>query len=138
MGGGGLALKPFEPLALQEYARCLALPGAAHGLCEDYRATHTVDLDMDAADFETAQARQILVTRVDAGSPADGIIAVAETARGRGVGRALVEAAHNQYLQWGLDSAHVVTQLRNIQAQRLYQSNGYRIVSASHWYHHWL
>ncbi|MEZ4461579.1 MAG: GNAT family N-acetyltransferase [bacterium] len=67
-----------------------------------------------------------------------GIIAVAETARGRGVGRALVEAAHNQYLQWGLDSAHVVTQLRNIQAQRLYQSNGYRVVSASHWYHHWL
>ena len=39
---------------------------------------------MYAADFETAQARQILVTRVEAGSPADGIIAVGDVILGVG------------------------------------------------------
>jgi len=42
---GGLA--PFDPRALAEYARCLALPGAAHGICEDYRAAASIDLEHD-------------------------------------------------------------------------------------------
>lgn len=67
-----------------------------------------------------------------------GIIAVDPAARGHGIGRSLMDAAHTQYSQWGLSTANVVTQLRNIQAQRLYQANGYRITSAYHWYHYWL
>lgn len=66
-----------------------------------------------------------------------GIIAVSEDARGAGVGRALIEAAHARYAAWGCPSARVVTQLRNISAQRLYQANGYRIAGAQHWYHDW-
>ncbi|MVW71404.1 alpha/beta fold hydrolase [Bordetella sp. 15P40C-2] len=47
MGGrpGGLAL--FDPRALAEYERCAALPGTATGICEDYRAAATIDLDHD-------------------------------------------------------------------------------------------
>lgn len=45
---GGLGV--FDPRALAEYARCLALPGAAHGLCEDYRAAAGIDLEHDRAD----------------------------------------------------------------------------------------
>lgn len=66
-----------------------------------------------------------------------GIIAIDETARGLGLGRALIEAAHATYKEWGLAEASVVTQLRNIAAQRLYQANGYRIAEAGHWFHAW-
>ncbi|MFC5460862.1 alpha/beta fold hydrolase [Massilia niabensis] len=45
---GGLGI--FDPRALAEYRRCLALPGAAHGLCEDYRAAAGIDLEHDRAD----------------------------------------------------------------------------------------
>ena len=38
MGRRSAGMCPFDPAALAEYDRCLALPGAAHGLCEDYRA----------------------------------------------------------------------------------------------------
>ena len=47
MGGrpGGLAL--FAPEALAEYERCARLPGWATGVCEDYRAAATIDLEHD-------------------------------------------------------------------------------------------
>ena len=44
------SLECFDPRALQAYSRCLAQPGAAHGLCEDYRAAASIDLEHDAAD----------------------------------------------------------------------------------------
>lgn len=40
----------FDARAWSEYERCLALPGAAHGTCEDYRAAATIDLEHDRAD----------------------------------------------------------------------------------------
>jgi haloacetate dehalogenase len=43
-------LEAFDARALQAYARSLAQPGAAHGLCEDYRAAASIDLEHDAAD----------------------------------------------------------------------------------------
>jgi len=50
MGRGDAGLAPFDARALAEYERALALPGAAHGLCEDYRAAASIDLDHDRAD----------------------------------------------------------------------------------------
>ncbi len=41
----------FAPEALAEYIRCIKNPDTIHGMCEDYRATFGVDLDMDTADF---------------------------------------------------------------------------------------
>ncbi|MBI5254867.1 MAG: alpha/beta hydrolase [Burkholderiales bacterium] len=50
MGQRSAGLAPFHPGALAEYARALALPGAAHALCEDYRAAAGIDLDHERAD----------------------------------------------------------------------------------------
>jgi haloacetate dehalogenase len=41
----------FDPAALAEYIRCFRDPATIHAICEDYRATFGVDLDMDTADF---------------------------------------------------------------------------------------
>jgi haloacetate dehalogenase len=51
MGRRSAGLAPFDPRALAEYTRCLALPGAAHGLCEDYRASSGIDLEHDREDI---------------------------------------------------------------------------------------
>ena len=51
MGRRFAGLKPFNPLALAEYMRCVALPGAAHGMCEDYRAAAGIDLIHDREDI---------------------------------------------------------------------------------------
>lgn len=56
MGRRSAGLAPFDPRALAEYQRCLALPGAAHGLCEDYRAAAGIDLDHDRTDREAGWA----------------------------------------------------------------------------------
>jgi haloacetate dehalogenase len=50
MGGRFAGLKPFAPEALAEYERCLAIPGSATAVCEDYRASAAIDLDQDRAD----------------------------------------------------------------------------------------
>lgn len=52
MGRRSAGLAPFDPRALAEYERCLALPGTAHGICEDYRASAGIDLEHDRADRE--------------------------------------------------------------------------------------
>jgi haloacetate dehalogenase len=57
MGNRSAGLAPFDPRALAEYQRCLALPGAAHGLCEDYRASAGIDLVHDREDI--AQGRHL-------------------------------------------------------------------------------
>ncbi len=50
MGRRSAGLGPFDPRAFAEYERCLALPGAAHATCEDYRAAASIDLEHDRAD----------------------------------------------------------------------------------------
>ena len=41
----------FGKEALEEYKRCFRNPATVHAMCEDYRATHGVDLAMDTEDF---------------------------------------------------------------------------------------
>ncbi|MBU0745284.1 MAG: alpha/beta hydrolase [Gammaproteobacteria bacterium] len=55
MGRRSAGMAPFDARALAEYTRCLALPGTAHGICEDYRAAATIDLDHDRADREAGR-----------------------------------------------------------------------------------
>ncbi len=50
MGRRHAGLAAFDPLAFSEYQRALALPGTAHGLCEDYRAAAGIDLQHDRED----------------------------------------------------------------------------------------
>ncbi len=55
IGRRSAGLAPFTAPALAEYERCMALPGAAHGVCEDYRAAAGIDLDHDRADREAGK-----------------------------------------------------------------------------------
>ncbi|MBT2322570.1 alpha/beta hydrolase [Variovorax paradoxus] len=51
MGSRHAGLAPFAPEALAEYERCAAIEGTAQGICEDYRASATIDLEHDRADI---------------------------------------------------------------------------------------
>jgi haloacetate dehalogenase len=46
----GVGLQIFTEEAMSEYVRCTT-PDQIHAVCEDYRATVTLDLKMDEADF---------------------------------------------------------------------------------------
>lgn len=45
----------FDPEALAEYIRCIRNPATIHAMCEDYRATVSVDLDMDTKDYDAGK-----------------------------------------------------------------------------------
>jgi haloacetate dehalogenase len=45
----------FGPEALEEYIRCIRNPDTMHAMCEDYRATFGIDLEMDTADYEAGR-----------------------------------------------------------------------------------
>ena len=55
MGRRSAGLSPFAPEAWADYERCIALPGAAHAMCEDYRAAAGIDLQHDRADREAGR-----------------------------------------------------------------------------------
>jgi haloacetate dehalogenase len=55
MGRRSAGLAPFDPRALAEYQRGVAQPGAAHGLCEDYRASAGIDLTHDREDRDAGR-----------------------------------------------------------------------------------
>ncbi len=57
MGKRHAGLAAFAPQALAEYERCATIPGTAHSICEDYRASASIDLDHDRADV--AAGRQL-------------------------------------------------------------------------------
>jgi len=67
-----------------------------------------------------------------------GLVAVAEHARGKGIGRALVTDADRHFAERGYTHAQVVTQRHNLGACRLYESRGYQIEKIEHIYHFWL
>jgi ribosomal protein S18 acetylase RimI-like enzyme len=66
------------------------------------------------------------------------LIGVDKAYHGRGIGSSLVGAALSDFSQRGLKGASVVTQGRNIPAQRLYQKHGFRTHNIQYWYHKWL
>jgi haloacetate dehalogenase len=51
IGARSAGLKPFTAEAYAEYLRCLSDPATAHGICEDYRAAASIDLEHDRADL---------------------------------------------------------------------------------------
>jgi haloacetate dehalogenase len=55
MGGRHAGLAPFTPEAIAEYERCAKVDGTAHAICEDYRASATIDLEHDQADVTAAR-----------------------------------------------------------------------------------
>lgn len=65
------------------------------------------------------------------------LVGVSEKARGKGVGKAIVNAALNWFSAHGIKKVEVVTQGRNYAAQRLYQRSGFVTKSTQIWYHKW-
>lgn len=51
----------FDSAALAEYKRCFRNPDTIHAICEDYRATFGVDLEMDTEDFEAGRKLEMPV-----------------------------------------------------------------------------
>lgn len=51
MGKRHAGLAAFAPRALAEYERCVQIAGTAHSICEDYRASASIDLEHDQADL---------------------------------------------------------------------------------------
>ncbi|GAB7533887.1 alpha/beta fold hydrolase [Burkholderia sp. 3C] len=47
MCSGSAGRTPFTDEAYAEYLRCISNPQTAHGMCEDYRASISIDLDHD-------------------------------------------------------------------------------------------
>jgi dTDP-4-amino-4,6-dideoxy-D-galactose acyltransferase len=66
-----------------------------------------------------------------------GLIAVSANARGKGLGRKLVNSAISWFSERNTKRVSVVTQGRNIGGQRLYQNCGFRTCACQLWYHWW-
>jgi len=58
MGSRFAGLGPFAPDALAEYERCIRIPGSATAICEDYRASATIDLEHDRTDRDSGRRVQ--------------------------------------------------------------------------------
>lgn len=58
MGKRHAGMDAFAPQALAEYERCIRLPGTAHAICEDYRASAGIDLEHDRADVAAGTKMQ--------------------------------------------------------------------------------
>ena len=56
----GKGLAPFSEEAFAEYVRCFT-PKTIMGSCEDYRATATIDLELDTADLDRTIDMPVLV-----------------------------------------------------------------------------
>lgn len=66
-----------------------------------------------------------------------GLVGVAEAARGRGVGTRLVTHSLQWFARNKAKTVSVVTQGRNVSAQRLYQKCGFVSQSVGIWFHRW-
>jgi dTDP-4-amino-4,6-dideoxy-D-galactose acyltransferase len=98
------------------------------------------------------RAQQVLVAAPEANQPIGyischldspggagtiGLAAVSGGFRGRGVGKSLVEAGLDWFMAQGLRQVTVVTQGKNLAAQRLYQRSGFLTADMQLWYHKW-
>ncbi len=66
-----------------------------------------------------------------------GLVGLAPQARGLGLGTALLAAGREWFAQQGASQVEVVTQGRNLPAQRLYQRGGFRSTRLQLWFHKW-
>jgi dTDP-4-amino-4,6-dideoxy-D-galactose acyltransferase len=98
--------------------------------------------------LESGDARRVLLAHPAAGFVVCGIdsqncageielVAVAPGLEGHTIGQALLDEAHRIMMEAGCNETRVVTQGRNVAAQRLYQRLGYRTRTVAWWLHRW-
>lgn len=76
-----------------------------------------------------------VTVHVDGDTSSIGLIAVDADARGHGLGQVLVEGALSAAYKAGAETMSVVTQGRNIAAQRLFQRCGFKTTRTDLWFH---
>jgi len=109
--------------------------------CEDLYATWTENSFRGYADrvyvIDADRPAGYITCHYRDGIGSIGLIAVADWARGRGLGSELVSSSLQFFADSGARTASVVTQGGNISAQRLYQRCGFLTRSIQLWYHRW-
>ncbi len=96
-----------------------------------------VPADDMGADRHERPCGMISLSETD-GVASIGLVAVAGTMQGRGIGSALMRAAHRWMRDRNAHEARVVTQSANIPACRLYERSGYQLARTQPYYHFWL
>ncbi|NVN99887.1 MAG: GNAT family N-acetyltransferase [Geobacteraceae bacterium] len=71
------------------------------------------------------------------GSGQIGLVGVGENFQGKGLGKSLISESLRWFASQGCSKVLVVTQGKNVGAQRLYQKNGFLTDSVQLWYHRW-
>ena len=89
------------------------------------------------ADLGDGPLGYITCHRDDQGRGSIGLIGVSDHAQGQGLGRQLVAAARSWFIAQGAESVTVVTQGRNLRAQRLYHRAGFLPCAVGLWFHRW-
>jgi GNAT superfamily N-acetyltransferase len=89
------------------------------------------------AEHENQAAGYITCKAIDGHVGQIGLLAVEGRAQGRGLGSALIGAALDWFKRNACEQATVVTQGRNVPAQRCYQRTGFVTESVQFWYHWW-
>ncbi len=79
----------------------------------------------------------VTLRREPGGTASLPLVAVLDTARGRGVGATALTSALSWLAAKRAKSVSVTTQLSNVPALRLYQAAGFRTVGAGFWLHRW-
>jgi len=88
--------------------------------------------------YQGAGTIQGMVTLTLSGENAQiGLIAVGETARGQGIGKALVQMAESFAFEKGARQMRIPTQKMNVPAVNLYQKLGYALAAEMYIYHYW-
>jgi dTDP-4-amino-4,6-dideoxy-D-galactose acyltransferase len=123
-------------------SRFYADGGFPRTLCDKLYATWIEQSCHGQADFvlvaEHEDAAAAFVTgSVHGDSGQIGLVGVDAAARGRGLGGRLIQATLEAFRQRGCARVEVVTQGRNIGAQRLYQRAGFVTDSIKAWFHGW-
>lgn len=73
----------------------------------------------------------------DNGAGQIGLVGVSSSCQGRGLGKHLLNEALRWFMAAGTSRIEVVTQGRNLTAQRLYQKSGFLTSAMQLWYHKW-
>lgn len=83
------------------------------------------------------KAAAYVTCRVTNGEGQIGLVGVSDRVQGRGIGGALIQASLDWFADHGATRISVVTQGRNVRAQRLYQRAGFLTSDVGVWFHWW-
>jgi dTDP-4-amino-4,6-dideoxy-D-galactose acyltransferase len=135
----GIARKAFRGLT-----RFYADPRFPDERCDDLYENWVHDsLAGWAAEILVAEDRKgrvqgFITVHLDADVASIGLIAVAEQARGKGIGLDLTRSAAHWAFMHAANTITVVTQGVNIPAQRCFQRAGFVTTQTDYWLHQWL